>query len=92
MKEYGLPESLADAPHTQLMNWAELYDNRSFDAKKMMVAQFVKAVYGKRGFALDIEINVSFDEFQTLCLDAEAEDSGKAPDVLAYTEKEGQAI
>lgn len=78
--------------YTQLMNWAELYDNCSFDAKKMIVAQFVKAVYVKRGFELDIEFNVSFDEFQTLCLDAEAEDSGKAPAVLVYREKEGQAI
>lgn len=55
-----------------------------------MVAQFVKTVYVKRGFELDVEFNVSFDEFQTLCLDAEAEDSGKAPAVLVYTEKAGQ--
>lgn len=25
--------------YTQLMNWAKLYDNCSFDAKKMIVAQ-----------------------------------------------------
>ena len=55
-----------------------------------MVAQFVKTVYVKRGFELDVEFNVSFDEFQTLCLDAEAEDSGKAPAVLVYTDKAGQ--
>lgn len=78
--------------YAQLMNWAELYDNCSFDAKKMIVAQFVKAVYVKKGFKLAIEFNVSFDEFQTLFLDAEAEDIGKEPVVLAYTEEAGQAI
>ena len=78
--------------YAQLMNWAELYDNCSFDAKKMIVAQFVKAVYVKKGFELAIEFNVSFDEFQTLFLDAEAEDIGKEPVVLAYTEEAGQAI
>lgn len=31
--------------YTQLMNWAELYGNCSFDAKKMIVAQFVKFKY-----------------------------------------------
>lgn len=64
----------------------------AFDAKKMIVAQFVKAVYIKKGVELAIEFNVSFDEFQTLSLDAEAEDIGKEPVVLAYTEEAGQAI
>ena len=36
--------------YTQLMNWAELYDNYTFEAKKMSVAQFVKAVHVKRGY------------------------------------------
>lgn len=58
----------------------------------MIIAQFVKAVYVKKGFELDIEFNVSFDEFQTLSLDAEAEGIGKEPVVLAYTKEEGQAI
>lgn len=67
-------------------------DNCTFDAKKMIIDQFVKAVYVKRGFELDIEFNVSFDEFQTLSLGSEAGDIGKAPVVLAYTEEAGQAI
>lgn len=57
--------------YTQLMNWAELYDNYTFEAKKMIVAQFVKAVHVKRGYKLDIEFNVSFDEFQSLYLEPE---------------------
>ncbi len=57
--------------YTQLMNWARLYDNCSFEAKKMIVAQFVKAVHVKRGYEVDIEFNVSFEEFQSLYLEPE---------------------
>lgn len=46
--------------YSQLMGWAELYENCTFEAKKMVVAQFVKAVHVKRGFEVDIEFNVSF--------------------------------
>lgn len=58
--------------YTQLMNWADLYDNCSFEAKKMIVAQFVKAVHVKRGYEVNIEFNVSFEEFQLLYLEPEA--------------------
>ena len=58
--------------YAQLMNWADLYDNCSFEAKKMIVAQFVKAVHVKRGYEVDIEFNVSFEEFQSLYLEPEA--------------------
>lgn len=57
--------------YAQLMNWAELYDNCTFEAKKMIAAQFVKAVRVKRGYELDIEFNVSFDEFQSIYLEPE---------------------
>lgn len=71
--------------YAQLMDWAELYDNCSFEAKKMIVAQFVKAVHVKRGYEINIEFNVSFDEFQTLYLepDADARKKRKAKELLA---------
>lgn len=50
----------------QLKSWADLYDNCSFEAKKMIVAEFVKAVYVYRGYSIEIEFNVSFDDFQKL--------------------------
>lgn len=58
--------------YAQLMNWADLYDNCSFEAKKMIVAQFVKAVHIKRGYEVDIEFNVSFEEFRSRYLEPEA--------------------
>ena len=82
-KEYG-----------QLINWAEMYDNCTFEAKKMIVAQFVKAVHVKRDYEIDIEFNVSFEEFQEIYLEPESEDDKKsgANTILALTEKVGQAV
>ncbi len=82
-KEYG-----------QLINWAEMYDNCTFEAKKMIVAQFVKAVHVKRDYEIDIEFNVSFAEFQAIYLEPEDEDDKKpgANTFLALTEKVGQAV
>lgn len=60
--------------YEKLQSWADLYDNCSFAAKKMIVSQFIKSVYVYRDYALEVEFNVSFDEFKTLA--AECEDGG----------------
>ena len=75
------------------MDWAGLYDNCSFEAKKMIAAQFVKAVRVKRGYEVDIEFNVSFEEFQTLYLEPESEEDGRSRSAtyLSLVEKSGQA-
>lgn len=51
---------------SKLQSWADLYDTCTFGAKKMIVSQFVKAVYVYRNYMLEIEFNVSFDEFKML--------------------------
>ena len=55
--------------YDQLISWAEMYDHCTFEAKKMIVAQFVKAVHVRRDYEIDIEFNVSFEEFQALYLE-----------------------
>lgn len=79
--------------YAQLMDWAGLYDNCSFEAKKMIAAQFVKAVRVKRGYEVDIEFNVSFEEFQTLYLEPESEEDrrSRSATYLSLVEKSGQA-
>lgn len=71
--------------YEQLMGWAELYDNCSFEAKKMIVSQFVKAVRVKRDYEIDIEFNISFGEFQTLYLEPETEDDKRAGATMFLT-------
>lgn len=69
--------------YAQLMDWAALFDNCTFEAKKMIAAQFVKAVHIKRDYEIDVEFNLSFDEFQTLYLEPEAEEEkGTRADAL----------
>ena len=80
--------------YTQLMNWAELFDKCNFETKKVMIAQFVKAVRVKRDYEIDVEFNVSFDEFQQICLESkkEGEKVKGATTIPALAEKSGQAV
>ena len=94
-----LEETLRDASkvlreYDQLIGWAEMYDNFTFEAKKMIVAQFVKAVRVRRDYEIDIEFNVSFEEFQALYLEGEPEESkGPGGDtLLAIETKARQAV
>ena len=80
--------------YDQLMGWAEMYDNCTFEAKKMIVAQFVKEVHVRRDYEIDIEFNVSFEEFEALYLDKEPEEiRGRRNDtVLAMETKTRQVV
>ena len=80
--------------YDQLIGWAEIYDYCIFEAKKMIVAQFVKAVHVRRDYEIDIEFNVSFEDFQTLYLDKEPEEiRGRRNDtVLAMETKTRQVV
>lgn len=56
--------SLIKQEYDQIMTWADLYEHCSLEAKKMIVLQFIKAIHVHRDYQLDIEFNVSFEEFQ----------------------------
>ena len=51
---------------SRLRSWADVYDSCSFEAKKMFIAYFVKSIHVHRDYELDIQFNVSFDEFRNL--------------------------
>ena len=94
-----LEETLRDASqvlqeYDQLIGWAEMYDNCTFEAKKMIAAQFVKAVRVRRDYEIDIEFNVSFEEFQALYLEGEPEEAKRpgAETLLAIETKARQAV
>lgn len=55
----------------KLESWADLYDNCTFEAKKMIVSQLIKAVYVYRDYRLEVEFRVSFDDFRRLCVGCE---------------------
>ncbi len=80
--------------YTQLISWADLYDKCTLEAKKMIVAQFVKAVHVKRDYEIEVEFNVAFEEFQGIYLEPEKADEKKrgASTILALSENIGQAV
>jgi len=61
--------------YDRLLTWADLYDKSSFEAKKMIAAQFIKAVRVGRDYNIEIDFNVSFEEFQSFCNDESAEEN-----------------
>lgn len=80
--------------YTQLVSWADMYDNCTFEAKKMIVAQFVKSVSVRRDYEIDITFNVSFSEFQEIYLEPETEEEKRGKDSvsLALTKTTRQAV
>ena len=50
--------------YKRLKSWADVYDRCSFEAKKVFISHFVKAIYVYRDYDLEIEFNVSFEEFK----------------------------
>ena len=52
--------------YERLGNWADLYANCTFEARKMIACQFIESVYVYRDYTLEIEFNVSFEDFKTL--------------------------
>jgi hypothetical protein len=62
-----------------LLSWADLYDKSSFAAMKMIVSQFIKAVRVGRDYNIEVDFNVSFDEFQSYC-GVKAKESVEAED------------
>lgn len=52
--------------YERLTSWAEIYDTCSMETKKMFISQFIKSVRVFRDYNLEIEFNVSFEEFRDL--------------------------
>lgn len=80
--------------YAQLVSWADMYDNCTFEAKKMIVAQFVKSVSVKRDYEIDITFSVAFEEFQEIYLEPETEEEKqiKTPLPLALAKTIRQAV
>ncbi|MBO5360586.1 MAG: ParB/RepB/Spo0J family partition protein [Clostridia bacterium] len=47
----------------ELISWAELYDEASFEKKKMIVNCLIKRVEVYRGYKLKVEFNIDFEQF-----------------------------
>ena len=66
--------------YDRLLSWADLYDKSTFEAKKMIVSQFIKAVRIGRDNNIEVDFNVSFEEFQSYCANNLCSESMQAPE------------
>lgn len=66
--------------YDQLLSWADLYDKSSFEAKKMIVSQFIKAVRVGRDYNIEVDFNVSFEELQGFCTGNSRQEKMQAPE------------
>ncbi len=57
--------------YNKLLTWADLYDQSTFEAKKMIAAQLIKSVHVGRDYNIEIVFNISFQEFQEAKLSGE---------------------
>jgi len=66
--------------YDRLLSWADLYDKSSFEAKKMIVSQFIRSVRVGRDYNIEVDFNVSFDEFQSYCTSNSTHGNMQAPE------------
>lgn len=57
--------------YAQLETWADIYARCTFEARKMIVSQFVKSVYVYKDYTLEVEFNVAFEDFQNLVVECD---------------------
>lgn len=68
--------------YERIKSWADLYDTCTFYEKKMIISQFIKSVYVYRDYTLEIEFNVSFEDFKAMA--TECQEQGRNKDPLVY--------
>ena len=82
LEQHLANSDLEQQEYEKIKSWADLYDTCTFDAKKMIISQFIKSVYVYRDYTLEIEFNVSFEDFRTMA--TECEEQGKNKQPLVY--------
>lgn len=55
-----------DFYYDQFVNWADEFENASLEQKKMIICQLIKSVTVRKGYELDIEFNISYQQFLAL--------------------------
>lgn len=88
LDEHTASADLEQKEYDKIKSWADLYDTCSFAAKKMIISQFIKSVYVYRDYTLEIEFNVSFDEFKILAAECEDQKPTEQPLVYVTAQKE----
>ena len=49
--------------HNKLLTWAEVYDSRELEVKKMIVSCIISQVRLKRDYHLEVDLNISYQDY-----------------------------
>ena len=49
--------------YSKTISWSEIFDDANIETKKMIVTYLIKKVSVRRGYDVDIEFNVNFEQF-----------------------------
>ena len=52
-----------NAQYNDIISWADMYDNASIEAKKMIVNCLIKRVEVRRDYKLHIDFNIDLEQF-----------------------------
>ena len=79
LEQHLASSDLERQEYEKIKDWADLYDTCTFAAKKMIISQFIKSVYVYRDYTLEIEFNVSFEDFRTMATECQEQGYNKPP-------------
>ena len=52
--------------YNKVSTWAQIYETSTFEAKKMIIAQLIKKVHVGRDYKLNVELNISYEQFSEM--------------------------
>ena len=53
--------------YEQFVDWADEFDHVSLEKKKMIICQLIKSIKIRKGYEIDIEFNISYQQFLSAC-------------------------
>ena len=79
LEQHLTNSDLEQQEYEKIKDWADLYDTCTFAAKKMIISQFIKSIYVYRDYTLEIEFNVSFEDFRTMATECQEQGRNQQP-------------
>ncbi len=73
---YERLSSVVTGRYEKILTWAELFDESSIEAKKMIVSQLINQVRVSRDYALEIDLNLKYEMFSGLLQEQQPSEKG----------------
>jgi len=61
--EFVINSSEMEREHNKLIEWANLYDTADLETKQIIIAHLITSVSVKRGYVLDVDLKINFEQY-----------------------------